>query len=324
MEQNTYSNCPICGFPLSSESAVCPRCGNDILEDINSLDEQSMELHRHNIEEKKAAWYTRCITENLGFCENPVEESCTSTPKISGSRHICCSSEEREFLGTCSRSSLVDDSSLRRKWWNCLSADWKEVVKSTIKLVRDPTESELLDFFQTTHLRCDNRRVHDLLPVRMLEHLQQLRCDESPVENLEPIADLIHLQRLYAFDCDIASLEPLRNLRNLKLLWVSSTQITSLEPLKNLVNLEELYCSETMISDLSPLQSIVTLEKLSCYKTEITDLNPLRSLEDLIELGINNTGIDDLAPLADLHNLEYLRCSKTGIASLEPLKISPG
>ena len=320
LEQNTYNNCPICGFPLTCDSAVCPRCGNDILEDITTLDEQSQEIHRRNIEEKKAEWYTRCITENLGVRGTNPGEDGGCIVKATGSRHLYCTPEEAAFLATCTRTALVEDIAMRRKWWQCLSSDWKEVVKSTLKLVRDPGEGELLDFFATTHLRCDNRRVHDLLPVRVLDHLQQLRCDESPVENLEPLAELLQLQRLYAFDCDIVSLEPLRKLKNLKLLWISSTPVTSIEPLQELVNLEELYCSETSIADFSPLKSLVNLEKLSCYKTEITSIEALGSLENLIELGINNTRIEDLSPIGHLENLEYLRCSKTGIDSLEPLR----
>ena len=83
-----------------------------------------------------------------------------------------------------------------------MTDDWKDIVKTTLKIVRDPSEQELLDFLETTHLRCDNRRIHNLLPVRVLEKLQQLRCDESPVESLEPLRHLEKLQRLYAFDCD--------------------------------------------------------------------------------------------------------------------------
>ena len=65
MEQNIYQKCPVCGFPLTQDNAICPRCGNDILEDINTLDEQNLEKHYRIIEEKKADWYIHCLSENL-------------------------------------------------------------------------------------------------------------------------------------------------------------------------------------------------------------------------------------------------------------------
>ncbi len=320
LEQNTFNNCPVCGYPLTAESAVCPRCGNDILEEISSLDQQSHDLHIQNMEEKKAEWYSRNLVEILN-----EDDRCMDNPaqKITGqekNRTETLNSTDADFLRTVSRSKLIQDNVSRKKWWGALSPDWKEVIRTTLKIVRDPSEQELLDILETTHLRCDNRRIHDLSPVRVLEKLQQLRCDESPVEDLEPLRNLEKLQRLYAFDCDFSSLEPLSNLANLKLLWISSTQISSLEPLRKLFKLEELYCSETLIDDLSPLSELVNLEKLSCYSTEITSLDPLARLENLIELGINNSRISDISPLSALVNLEYLRCSKTGIETLEPLR----
>ncbi len=320
LEQNTYNQCPVCVYPLTTDSAVCPRCGNDILEDISSLDQQSRELHHHNIEEKKAAWYTRCLTEKLNVTtENPPAPPIKSTTQESG-RQGAEGGNDFEFLRTVSRADLLQEGSLRKKWWNAMNPDWKEIIKTSLKSVREPSEQELLDFLETTHLRCDNRRIHNLLPVRVLEKLQQLRCDESPVDNLEPLQHLDKLQYLYAFDCDFSSLEPLRNLKRLKLLWISSTQVTSLEPISNLLNLEELYCSETLINDLKPLRKLINLEKLSCYKTGISSLDPLSQLENLIELGINGLNITDLAPLSSLITLEYLRCNGTGIKSIEPLR----
>ncbi|EAT59407.1 Leucine-rich repeat [Chlorobium ferrooxidans DSM 13031] len=324
LEQNTYNQCPVCSYPLTVQSAVCPRCGNDILEDITSLDEQSQEIHRQHIEEKKAEWYTRCLTEKLNCSPNhPAGPPVEQPPKDNG-RHLYCQSDEIEYLRTISRAELLRESSARKKWWQTMTDEWKEIIKTTLKVVREPSDQELLDFLETTHLRCDNRRIHDLLPVRMLEKLQQLRCDESPVSDLEPLAHLEKLQRLYAFDCDFSSLDPLRNLTSLKLLWISSTQITTLEPVSKLSNLEELYCSETPINDLSPLKKLFKLEKLSCYKTGISSLAPLRHLENLIELGINSSYVTDLSPLSGLSNLEYLRCNKTAIENIEPLRSLAG
>jgi Leucine-rich repeat (LRR) protein len=322
LEQNTYNQCPICGYPLTMDNAICPRCGNDIFEDVSSLDQQSPESHHHNIEDKQAEWYTRCLTDKLNVS---THDSATYTPSekndhLDTVRQACNRIDELEYLRNISRLEILRSSTTRKKWWNTLSADWKDVVKTTLKIVRDPSDQELLAFFETTHLRCDNRRVHNLLPVRLLEKLQHLRCDESPVEDLEPLTHLKKLQYLYAFDCDFSSLEPLRNLTNLKLLWISSTEISSLEPISQLVNLEELYCSETMITDLSPLKNLAKLQKLSCYKTGIASLEPIGHLENLIELGINNSCISDLAPLAGIKSLEYLRCNKTDINSIDGLK----
>ena len=256
------------------QSAVCPRCGNDILEDISSLDQQSQEFHHKNIEEKKAEWYTRCLTEKLNVnTYDPAASSEESVNRITSDSPLTALMNWSIFAPSRELNSFRT-AAARKKWWNTLTGDWKEIVKTTLKIVRDPSDQELLDFFETTHLRCDNRRIHNLLPVRVLENLQQLRCDESPVENLDPLMHLEKLRRLYAFDCDFSSLEPLRNLTGLKLLWISSTNISSLEPISNLLNLEELYCSETVINDLSPLKKLVRLEKLSCYKTDISSLEP--------------------------------------------------
>ncbi len=320
LEQNTYNQCPVCGYPLTTQSAVCPRCGNDILEDISSLDQQSREFHHHSIEGKKAEWYTRCLTEKLNVS---TDDSTASAPKsvqqAIPKESVECP-EAVDSLSRISRAELINEGSIRKKWWSALSIDWKEIFKTTLKIVRDPSDPELLDFLEITHLRCDNRRIHNLWPVSVLENLQQLRCDESPVESLDPLRNLQHLRRLYAFDCDFSSLEPLRNLKELKLLWVSSTKVSSLEPISSLLALEELYCSETIISDLSPLKALVNLEKLSCYKTAITSLEPLLNLENLVELGIDNSNITDITPLSGLRNLEYLRCNKTGIKNIEALR----
>ena len=319
LEQNTYNQCPVCGFPLSLNSAICPRCGDDIFEDISSLDQQSEELHHQNIAEKKAEWYTRCLTEKLNFStDDPIPSR--KGAKQEGVTQTVENTDKIKALHSISRNELLRDYTLRKKWWSTLTADWKEIVKSSLKIAREPSDQELLNFFETTHLRCDSRRIHNLLPVQVLEKLQQLRCDESPIENIEPLQHLKNLQYLYAFDCDFSSLEPLRHLSNLKLLWISSTQVSSLEPISQLFKLQELYCSETNITDLSPLKELINLEKLSCYKTGISSLQPITHLENLIELGIDNSNIDDITPLADLKNIEYLRCNKTRIKSIEPLR----
>ncbi len=320
LEQNTYNQCPVCGYPLTMDSAMCPRCGNDILEDISSLDQQSQEFHHQKIEGKKAEWYTRCLTEKLNISTHDPATLYESTTHQLNARQTVNLTDEHEYLRTVSRAELLNEGAARKKWWNTLSAEWKEVVKTTLKVVREPSDQELLHFLETTHLRCDNRRIHNLLPAQVLEKLQQLRCDESPVEDLEPLLHLKRLERLYAFDCDFSSLEPLRNLSRLKLLWISSTQVNSLEPISQLFNLEELYCSETLITSLSPLKELVKLEKISCYKTGISTLHPIGHLENLIELGINNSNINDLTPLSGLKSLEYLRCNKTAIRSIEALR----
>ncbi len=318
LKQHTYNNCPVCSYPLTEQSAVCPRCGNDILRDISSLDEQSQEKHLKIIDEKKAEWYARCMADKLNCCE--MEPSTCKEEDFT-----CHVSSERGGklvdapVFSLPRKQLLEERSKRNEWWNTLNSDWKEVVKSTLKISCDPSDQELLGFFDTTHLRCDNRRVYSLAPLRVLEKLQQLRCDESPIESLEPLKELKLLQRLYAFDCDFSSLEPLSGITSLKLLWISSTEVNSLEPVAHLVNLEELYCSETPVGDLSPVSGLTSLEKISCYKTAVSSLAPLEKLENLIELGFNSTQIDDLSPLAGIENLEYLRFSRTAISSLEPL-----
>ena len=281
MEQHTYQNCPVCSYPLTEQSAVCPRCGNDILQDISSLDEQSQEKHLKILDEKKAAWYARCVTDKLNCCE-------MQPPEYNHEDLTCHVTAERGGklvdapVFSLPREQLLKDRVKRQEWWNALNADWKEVIKNTLKLSDDPSDQELLDFFNVSHLRCDNRRVHSLAPLRVLEKLEQLRCDESPIENLDPLKDLRALKRLYAFDCDISSLEPLRGITSLKLLWISSTEINSLEPIVNLVNLEELYCSETPVNDLSPVSGLSNLEKISCYKTAVSSLKPLEQLVNLI------------------------------------------
>ncbi|MBV5303315.1 MAG: leucine-rich repeat domain-containing protein, partial [Chlorobium sp.] len=185
MEQHTYNQCPICGYPLTIDNAICPRCGNDIFEDVSSLDQQSPESHHHNIEDKKAEWYTRCLTEKLNVsthdpATHPLSEKTDHQDTV---RQSFSRTDELEYLRKIAKAELLRDSTTRKKWWNTLTTDWKDVVKATLKIVRDPSDQELLAFFETTHLRCDNRRVHDLLPVRLLEKLQHLRCDESPVED---------------------------------------------------------------------------------------------------------------------------------------------
>ncbi|HHE07797.1 MAG TPA: leucine-rich repeat domain-containing protein, partial [Chlorobaculum parvum] len=319
MEQNIYQKCPVCGFPLTQDNAICPRCKNDILEDINTLDEQNLEKHFRIIEEKKADWYIRCLTEHLDTGKAPAV---TFSPADTAPRHgfkdqLTPAGEEAL---AASRAMLLREPQKRHDWYKALSKDWKEVVRHTLKLQRDPSNTELLDFLNVTSLRCNNTRIHNLAPVSLLENLQQLRCDETPVESLEPLRNLRQLKRLYAFDCDFLSLDPLRNITSLKLLWVSSTEISDLAPIAGLINLEELYCSETLVSDLSPIAGLINLEKLSCYKTEIESIEPVKKLENLIELGINSTRISSLEPLAELDKLEYLRCSRTNITSLEPLR----
>ena len=156
------------------ESAICPRCGNDILEDISSLDQQSRELHHKNLEEKKATWYTRCLTEHLNFTPSPQADISIKSCDQAHAQKLPLRSDESEYLRKVTKADLVKESSARKKWWNSMSADWKDIVKTTLKMVREPSEQELLDFLETTHLRCDNRRIHNLLPVRVLDKLQQL------------------------------------------------------------------------------------------------------------------------------------------------------
>ena len=114
MEQNTYNQCPVCGFPLALNSAICPRCGNDILEDISSLDQQSQEYHHQNIEVKKAEWYTRCLTEKLNVStHDPV-----SPPKESAHheqvRQALNNNAELDYLLRISRAELLKDVAARK------------------------------------------------------------------------------------------------------------------------------------------------------------------------------------------------------------------
>ena len=142
MEQNTYNQCPVCGFPLSLTSAICPRCGNDIFEDISSLDQQSQELHHQNIEGKKAEWYTRCLTEKLNFSTDNPAPSAEEIVQQQSAKQTINNSAELEFLRRTSRAELLRDGALRKKWWTTLTADWKEVIKTTLKIVRDPSDQE--------------------------------------------------------------------------------------------------------------------------------------------------------------------------------------
>ena len=187
MEQNIYKQCPVCGFPLTQQNAICPRCGNDILEDINTLDEQNQDKHSRIIEEKKADWYIRCLAENLDKGKSPVVTfpNDYTGPMHSGFRNRL-SPAEQEALAT-SRAVLLRDPQKRHNWFKALGHDWKEVVRHTLKIQSDPSDDELLGFLNTTSVRCDNMRIHNLAPVSLLENLQQLRCDETPVESLEPL-----------------------------------------------------------------------------------------------------------------------------------------
>jgi len=147
LEQNTYNQCPVCSFPLSPDNAICPRCGNDIIEEISSLEGESTEIHTRAIENKKAEWYSRRLTDKL---LTPVEgEQCPPHQEATPSdsiRHIYCSNEEKDFLANISRETVLKDSALRKQWWNALTSEWKDVVKNTLKLVRDPSEVEIASF----------------------------------------------------------------------------------------------------------------------------------------------------------------------------------
>ncbi|WP_317616282.1 hypothetical protein [Chlorobium phaeovibrioides] len=128
-------------------------------------------MHTRAIENKKAEWYSRRLTDTLQTnTEDEHSPTHTSGEQSDAARPIYCSSEEKTLLATLSREEILKDSAIRKRWWNALTADWKEVVKNTLKLVRDPSEGEIALFFDTTHLRCDNRRIHGLLPIRLLEN----------------------------------------------------------------------------------------------------------------------------------------------------------
>ncbi|NTU98314.1 MAG: leucine-rich repeat domain-containing protein, partial [Chlorobiaceae bacterium] len=144
MEQNTFNQCPVCSFPLTAESAVCPRCGNDILEEISSLDQESREIHVHNIEEKKAEWYSRSLTDLLepGYEDKGVHSGKVTAADIT--LPDTSAGNDTELLRSATRTILLQDNASRKKWWHAMNSDWKETVKSALKIHREPSDQDLL------------------------------------------------------------------------------------------------------------------------------------------------------------------------------------
>ncbi|WP_442497522.1 leucine-rich repeat domain-containing protein [Methylobacter sp. sgz302048] len=149
-------------------------------------------------------------------------------------------------LGNCALIELPDEL-FKLAWLEelILSDNWYEYTNE--ELARRKPESQI-------HYK--SNKIESLSPnIRALKNLKKLSVNSfAELHDLSPLRDLQHLQVLDVSRTQVSDLSPLRDLQHLQVLDVSRTQVSDLSPLRDLQHLQVLDVSGTQVSDLSPLR----------------------------------------------------------------------
>jgi len=127
----------------------------------------------------------------------------------------------------------------KRKWWNQLDEDWKEIFKKAANIN--------VGFFKGI-FGFNNDDLEKIVNLQKLDFSGDWN-KKGEISDLEPLRALTNLQELKCHLNQISDLEPLRALTNLQVLVCYSNQISDLEPLRTLTNLQGLDCHLNQISD---------------------------------------------------------------------------
>ena len=62
----------------------------------------------------------------------------------------------------------------KRKWWNQLDGNWKNVFKKAISISGEPSDSDLEEIVNLQTLDCGDNKISDLKPLHPLTNLEEL------------------------------------------------------------------------------------------------------------------------------------------------------
>ena len=251
------------------------------------------------------------------------------------------------FMETNPQILVIYNSQELMHWWDGLSAEWKNIFRTSYNISSPVTKEKLHQLINQTKLSVAyNRNIKSLEPLLMLHRLEELDIQHTSISDLEPLSGLNNLEKLNLNNTEVTTIEPLSSLHNLKQISFESTQIDGLSPLSESHKIEFIYCDESKITEEEALNFkslhsscliIYQSQKLRLWWNNLDAVwqNVLRSqlnlpespsdeelqeLVDLTELVItSNLSVNNLNPLHIFIRLEELTISNTTISDISPI-----
>ncbi len=255
--------------------------------------------------------------------------------------------EVRQFKQKQPKVLVIHESEDMEKWWDELSFDWKNALKSVLEIEKNPTKEQLAQLTDTESLNLSRSNIVDLAPITALRNLKVLNLQRTTIQELSPLSALTALEELNISNTSTKSLIGLEGMSNLRKLSINETFVDSLNVLLKLPDLTYLSCEKSYVSD-ELIQAFIN-KKANCLVIYETDAllswwesldpawmsifenhvelskppNPiqLHKITRLEKINIeNNFEIKSLRPLIKLNRLRELRINKSKVSDLAPLK----
>lgn len=223
---------------------------------------------------------------------------------------------------------IIFESQVLQKWWNSLTASWKDILRGSAGNGSPPGKENLARIINQDSLSIHNRKdLADLNPVSMLRNLRYLDCSHSNISDLSPLEDLENILYLNLNHTPVRDLSRISGMKKLKYLDIGNSQVRDIYPIKDLRGLSVFIAENTAV--LEPLimefafknpetQVIYRTESLSVWWNDLDETwkKILRTIT-----GDTSSGKPDTWQLHRIGRLENLLIDSAMISDLEPLRV---
>ncbi len=207
---------------------------------------------------------------NTAIKELTPLEKCDKIEKIYCDNTGIDEAKASAFMDKKPNSLVIYNSDILKKWWEGMSAEWKNIFSADLKT--DQPSIEQLHRLSTKEeiSLAGKTAITALGPVSKFTHLTKLDVSGTGITDLEPVKNLLDLQELNCSNTQVTKLDALSNLKRLVKLDCSNTQLASLAPIANCDNLEIINADKTQIEELSGLSKLERLKKIYADETKLT------------------------------------------------------
>ena len=223
---------------------------------------------------------------------------------------------------------IVFESQVLQKWWNSLTASWKDILRGSAGNGSQPGKENLARIINQDSLSIRNRKdLADLNPVSMLRNLRYLDCSHSNISDLGPLEDLANILSLNLSHTPVRDLSRISGMKKLKYLDIGNSPVRDIYPIKDLRGLSVFIVENTAV--LEPLIiefAIKNPETQVIYRTDSlnawwNDLDEPWKKILRINAGDTSSGQPDRWKLHRIGRLEKLLIDSAMISDLEPLRV---
>jgi hypothetical protein len=198
----------------------------------------------------------------------------------------------QEFILTNPSCLVIYQSVELQRWWNNLSANWKEEFSQMQNWIDKPTNEELHQLLARTTIKIkENRNIKSIDALKGFQLIEELELIGTQVSNIQSIETFERLKKLNLSQSPVIEFQVLGELKHLEWIDISNTQVDELEFASHLRNLQYLDISGTPVKKLKPLAELHMLETLLAFNTRISSLKEISEIKSLRSLKVYNTKV---------------------------------